>query len=71
MSFLNIGVGAARNFSMGVSVSPFSPRAQVHEVCHSLRCHDTYVAVAFHLKFIGGILYMLETKVNVRAVYYA
>jgi hypothetical protein len=71
VSFVNIGVGAARNFCMGVNGSTFSPRSQVHEVCRSLRCHDTYVAVAFHLQFIGGILYMLETKVNVRAVYYA
>jgi len=55
---------------MGVNGSTCSARAQVHEFCHSLRCHDTYVAVAFHLKFIGVILYMLETKVNVRAVYH-
>jgi hypothetical protein len=70
VSFVNIGVGEARNFCLGVNDNTFSARAQVHEVCHSLRCHDTYVAVAFHLKFIGGLLYMLETKVNVRAVYY-
>jgi hypothetical protein len=55
---------------MFVNWSTFPARAQVHEVCHSLRCHDTYVAVAFRLQFIGGILYVLETKVNVRAIYY-
>jgi len=70
VSFVNTGAGAARNLCMGVNGSTFPARAQVHEVCHSLRCHDAYVAVAFHLKFIGGILYTLETKVNVWAVYY-
>jgi hypothetical protein len=67
---VNIGVRAARNFCLGVNGNTFSERAQVHEVCHSLSCRDTYVAVRFHLKFIGGILYILETKVHVRAVYY-
>jgi hypothetical protein len=70
VSSVNIAAGAARNFCMGVNGNTLSARSQVHEVCHSLRCHETYVAVAFHLKFIGGILYMLETKVNVRAVCY-
>ena len=67
---MDIGAAAARNLCMGVNGSTFPARAQVHEVCHSLRCHDTYVTVAFHLHFIGGILCTLETKVNVRAVYY-
>jgi len=70
VSFVNIGLGAARTFCLGVNGNTFSARAQVHEVCHSLRCRDTYVAVTFHLKIIGGISYVLETKVNVRTVYY-
>jgi hypothetical protein len=62
VNFVNIGAGAARNFCMFVNGSTFPARAQLHEFCHSLRCHDTYVAVAFHLQFIGGTLYVLERK---------
>jgi hypothetical protein len=66
VSFMNIGAGVVQNCCMFVNGSTFSARAQVHEVCHSLRCHEA----VFHLQFIGVSLYVLETKVNVRAVHY-